>query len=51
MLPLPKKHISECKKKIDQIFCIYISTSKRVCKVLPETDTFYGLCKNTKKIM
>jgi hypothetical protein len=51
MLPLLKKHISKVKKKLTKIFACTCSQSKRVCKVLPKTDMFCGLCKKTKIVM
>jgi hypothetical protein len=47
MLPLSKKHISEC-QKFNQIFLLRYAQFKCACKVLPKTNTFYGLCKKDK---
>jgi hypothetical protein len=41
MLPLPKKHISKCLKKLT-IFSFTYSQSKHICKVSTKTDTFCG---------
>jgi hypothetical protein len=43
MLPLPKKHILKCQKKLTIFFVFTYPQSKCVCKVSLKTDTFYGL--------
>jgi hypothetical protein len=44
----PKNIFQNVKKKSTKFFAFTYSQSKSVCKFLPKTDTFCGLCKKDK---